>query len=269
MEIIQSFADRLRFLIVDPEGIDGCSPKTNLGVDRASAPHIAWLCQDDFWLAGRVAAIRRWIGAHPTAVLHLAPTAIVDREDRVHGIWRCPLTLKDLPVEPEMLFERLLVQNFVGVPSPIIRRDAWIACGGLDLDLWYTGDWDIWLKLARLGAVIHHNDVTAAFRIHDSSATSAGSREREDFEAQHRIVVERHIAAIAPERRETVRRLAETSITVNVALAAAAHGEGRAILHALSSIAALGPVDASRYFHRSRIADRVLPRLRAKSAGVF
>ena len=57
-----------------------------------------------------------------------------------------------------LVLERLLVQNFIAVPSPVWRRDAWLACGGLDLDLWYTADWDIWLKLARHGpAVIHFN----------------------------------------------------------------------------------------------------------------
>ena len=269
MAIIKSYADRLRLLIIDPKGVDGCSPKTNLGVREASASHVAWLCQDDLWLPGRATAVRRWIDACPDAVLHLAPTAIIDRHDQVRGIWRCPLKEDNAVVEPASLFERLLVQNFVAVPSPIFRRDAWLACGGLDVDLWYTGDWDIWLKLCGRGAVVHHKEVTAAFRIHGSSATTTGSRESGDFEEQHRIVVDRHLAAIPSNCRAAVRRLAETSISVNVALALAANGERRAALRALKSVVALGPVDVARYFHRSRIVDRVLPRLRARAAGDF
>jgi glycosyltransferase involved in cell wall biosynthesis len=269
MAIIQSFADRLAFKVVDPEGLDGCSPKTNLGVRHASARHITWLCQDDLWLPGRAAAVRSWIAARPDAALHLAPTAIIDKDDKVRGIWRCPLPDGADPIDRTALLEKLLVQNFVAVPSPIIRRDAWLASGGLDLDLWYTGDWDMWIKLALQGDVLYHDIVTAAFRIHGASATSTGSRAKGDFEAQHRVVVERHIAAIPADRRAGVRRLADASIAVNTALAAAANGQPGSIGAALGSVLGLGPVGAGRYLHRSRIMDRVLPRLRAKFAGVL
>lgn len=269
MTIIRRFADRVNFRFVDPDGIDGCSPKTNLGVRHASANHITWLCQDDLWLPGRTAAVRGWILGRPDAALHLAPTAIIDKDDKVRGIWNCPLVDGKEPVERNVLLEKLLVQNFVAVASPVIRRDAWLACGGLDLDLWYTGDWDLWIKLALHGEVLYHDTVTAAFRIHGSSATTTGSREASNFEAQHRIVVERHIAAIPASRRAQVRRLADASIAVNSALADAANGRSRALGEALMSVLRLGPVGAARYIHRSRIIERVLPRLRAKSAGVL
>jgi len=269
MAIIEGFADRLSFRFVDPGGVDGCSPKTNLGVRHASARHITWLCQDDLWLPGRAATVRGWITAQPNAALHLAPTAIIDRDDKVRGIWRCPLAGSEESVDRTRLLEKLLVQNFVAVVSPVIRRDAWLACGGLDLDLWYTGDWDMWIKLALQGDVLYHDTVTAAFRIHGSSATSTGSHEIGDFEAQHRIVVERHIPAIPVKRRAAVRRLANASIAVNTALAATANGQSRSLGGALASVLALGPVGIGRYMHRSRIIERVLPRLRAKLAGVL
>jgi glycosyltransferase involved in cell wall biosynthesis len=269
MAIVESFSDRLTLTIVDPNGIDGCSPKTNLGVARASADHLTWLCQDDLWLPGRTAAVRRWIADRPDAVLHLAPTAIIDRDDRRLGTWHCPLEETLGPIDRATLLEKLLVQNFVAVPSPIIRRDAWLACGGLDLDLWYTGDWDMWLKLASRGEVIYHDAVTAAFRIHGASTTSIRSRDSEDFAAQQRVVVERHIDAVPSDLRADVRRLAEASIAVNTALAEAAIGHPGKVMGAIGSVVALGPIGAARYLHRSRIVERVLPRVRAKLAGAL
>lgn len=269
MAIAKSFTDRLTLSIVDPAGIDGCSPKMNLGVARARADHVTWLCQDDLWLPGRIATVRRWIAERPDAVLHLAPTAIIDRYDRQLGIWRCPLAELPAPVERTMLLERLLVQNFIAVPSPVIRRDAWLACGGLDLDLWYTGDWDMWLKLAAHGDVVYHDAVTAAFRIHGASATTIGSRNSEDFATQQRRVVERHIDAVPRERRAAVRRLAEASIAVNTALAAAASGHPGNVMRAIASVVALGPIGVARYLHCSRIVERVLPRVRARLAGAL
>lgn len=265
MALIESFSDRLTLKILDPAGTDGCSPKMNLGVAHARAQYISWLCQDDVWLRGRVAAIREWIREEPEAVLHLAPAAIIDGDDRVLGTWRCPLTVGR--VDQQELTEKLIVQNFIAVPSPVVRRDAWMQCGGLDPDLWYTSDWDLWLKLGQQGTVVYHASVTAAFRIHGNSATSTGSRNRADFVDQHRIVVDRHIAAIPARRRGPARRLADASITVNAALAAAANGKPGALGGALRAIAGLGPVSAARYLHRSRVVERALPRLRAKWAG--
>jgi glycosyltransferase involved in cell wall biosynthesis len=269
MAIVKNFADRLTLNIIDPDGIDGCSPKMNLGVARARADHVTWLCQDDLWLPGRIAAIRRWIADRPDAALHLAPTAVIDRDDRRLGTWRCPLAETPAPVDRATLLERLLVQNFIAVPSPVIRRDAWLACGGLDLGLWYTGDWDMWLKLSAHGEVVYHDAVTAAFRIHGASTTTIRSRDNEDFAAQQRTVVERHIDAIPRERRAAVRRLAEASIAVNTALAAAASGHPGKIVSAIGSVVALGPIGAARYLHCSRIVERVVPRVRARLAGAL
>ena len=50
-----------------------------------------------------------------------------------------------------VVVERLLVQNFISMPAPLFSREAAIRVGGLDEDLWYTADWDFWLKLAAVG----------------------------------------------------------------------------------------------------------------------
>jgi GT2 family glycosyltransferase len=269
MAIIRRYEEQLELRIIEPGGIDGCSPKMNLGVEMASAEHISWLCQDDLWFPNRAGTVRNWIMENPRAVLHLAPSAIVDRNDRRLGNWRCPLKEDSRPLDSVELIEKLLVQNFVAVPSPIVRRDAWLACGGLDTTLWYTGDWDLWLKLARSGEVVYHGEVTAGFRVHGSSATSTGSRRLEDFAEQQRHVVNKHIEATPIERRPRLRQLADASISINAALAAGANGESGAIFDAVRTLAAMGPINAARYLHRSRLTERVLPRLRAKLAGIL
>jgi glycosyltransferase involved in cell wall biosynthesis len=267
LDMVVKFADRLNLSIFQPADIDGCTLKTNFGVEQARASHVTWLCQDDVWLPGRAQALRRWITADPGAALHLAPTAIIDVNGKVLGIWRCPLADGEAPLDRETLCTRLLVQNFVATPSPVVRRDAWLACGGIDLALWYTGDWELWLKLAQHGRSYYHDEVTAGFRIHGASATSTGSRDAADFRSQHELVIDRHMGAITPARRARIRRIADVSVTVNVALAAAANGAGRGLARALRDVLALGPVDGWRYLRYSRIVERSWPRLRAKLAG--
>ncbi len=84
--------------------------------------------------------------------MHIAPTQIVNNEGRLRGLWRCPLPQGRVP-EP-LLATRLLIQNFISVPAYVFRRDAYQAVGGMDPALWYTADWDLWVKLGRFGPCI-------------------------------------------------------------------------------------------------------------------
>ena len=266
--LAEAFRDRLNLRLIRRGDVVGWHAKTNLAVEMAAAPHACMLHQDDLWLPGRAAAVRRWIAEDPEAALHLAPTAIVDRNGRRRGTWRCPLPAGErLP--GTLVLERLLVQNFASVPAPLFRRDCWLACGGMDTALWYTSDWDVWLKLAAIGPVRYHREVTTAFRVHGSSLTMTGSRDPADFEEQMRIVLDRHAPRLPPAREKAVGRAARASIRVNVALAAASAGDGRALLRALRAILSLGPSGMRRYLRDSRLAERVFPRLRARLAGAF
>jgi glycosyltransferase involved in cell wall biosynthesis len=267
-DIVKRYADRLSLELLHRPDLDNWRTKTNFGVDRARATHVAMLCHDDLWLPGRGAAIREWIAQAPQAALHLAPAAIVDRQGQTLGTWRCPLPA-DGVVPTDLLIERLLVQNFIASPTPVFRRDAWLACEGLDVGLWYTADWDIWLKLARQGPVHYHDFVSAGFRIHGESMTVSGSRDPADFEQQMRIVLDRHAGQLAPARSAVVARAAQASIKVNVALAVASGGKPGALWKVAAQLFLLGPRGLHRYLRDSRIVERVVPRLRARMSGAL
>lgn len=265
--IARRYDGRLRLRLFENSPLPSWQTKTNHGVELAEADHICWLHHDDLWLEGRVAAIRRWVTEAPGAALHIAGSAIIDESGRRLGVWRCPFN-QDGEIDELLLLERLLVQNFIAAPAPVYRKDAWLAAGGIDEALWYTGDWDIWLKLAGKGAVVHHKEVTAAFRVHGASLTVTGSRDTADFERQMKIVLERHLPRL-PQPHHHVERAGLASIKINGALAAASAGKWSAIFPAFARLLALGPAGIHRYLRDSRIGDRLMPRLRARLAGSF
>jgi glycosyltransferase involved in cell wall biosynthesis len=266
-EIVRRFSDRLQLRLEAKSTLPSWQTKTNKAVEMASADHICWLHHDDMWMEGRTAAIRSWINAAPQAALHIAGSVVIDEAGRRLGVWRCPFG-NDGPVDQAMFVERMLVQNSISAPAPIYRKDAWLAAGGLDEALWYTGDWDIWLKLAAQGPVYHHREVTTAFRVHRASLTITGSRDGADFEQQMRTVLDRHLPSLRAHRR-AVERASVASIKVNGALAAAASGRWAPLLPAFGRVLALGPAGIHRYIRDSRIIDRVMPRVRAKLMGSF
>lgn len=266
--IVERYTDPLPLQLVRQPDVKPWQTKTNMGVGLASADYVCILHQDDLWLPGRVASARRWIETAPESVLHLAPSRLIDEHGRTVGRWTCPLP-PEQELELQFLLERLLVQNFVSVPAPVFRRSAWLDCGGMDEQLWYTPDWDMWVKLASAGPVIYHDEMTTSFRLHGSSLTVSGSRDAADFRAQMEMVLDRHLERIPVSRRKRIERLARASIDVNVSLAAASTGSAAALASAAGNLLSLGPIGMRRYLRDSRLGERALSRLRARLTGAF
>lgn len=267
-DVVKRYGESLPIRLLRRPDLGPWTVKTNLGFELANADYVCILHQDDLWLPGRVNAIRRWLTEFPQAVLHLAPSVYVDRTGRRVGQWRCPLPRKT-SIDRELLLERLLVQNFISVPAPVIQRRAWLSHGGMDEHLWYTADWDVWLKLAAAGPVTYHDELTTAFRIHASSQTVSGSRDSSAFREQMQEVLERHIGHIPEDRRRAIEPAARASINVNVMLAAAAEGSFKALFAAAANVASLGFKGIKGYFRDSRLCERVLSRVFAKAVGAF
>jgi len=269
LRIVESFRGVLKVRAIRRPDLLSWTAKTNFGATLGRGEHICILHQDDTWLSERSVAVRKWVSNQSDGVMYLHPCYIIDETGRRLGLWRCPLPAGCSPLPAQLLYQRLLIQNFIGIPTPTIRRDAYFKVGGLDESLWYTADWDLYLKIAGIGPVYYHCDPLACFRVHKRSLTVVGSRNIEDFRQQHQIIIERHIQNIISDKRTGIKRVAETSVGVNVALASAIAGKLGGLTKAACSVLALGPNGIRQYVFCSRIADRVIPRLRALITGTF
>lgn len=263
--IAEGFAGDLNLRWRETPELLSWTAKTNLGVREARATHISMLHQDDLWLPGHLAALRRAIANDAGAALSIAPSLFADPDGDIVGHW-------NLPFQPGLVatndfISTLLVQSSIAIPSPVARRDAWLAAGGLDDDLWFSADWDIYLKLAAQGRVAVRKETTTAFRLHRGSLTMTGSRRPGSLRPQLEKVLERHLCHLPSDSRRRIERRARASIEVNCALADASCGHKGAIVGAAMRLLCLGPVEVMRYVRQSRIIDRVVPRLRLALAG--
>src|SRR5262249_37337461 len=139
--ILESFAGRLPLTLLPPRPVRQWAANTNRALAHARADHVCLLHQDDMWLPGRLAVLKRLLARWPGASLLLPPSWFIGADGRRLGLWRCPLPA-GRPLPPELVVERLLVQNFIAAPAPLFRRDAALAAGGLDPLLWYAADWE-------------------------------------------------------------------------------------------------------------------------------
>ena len=263
LEIVGSFADVLPIRLITPGRLGNWVAATNLGLREAIGEWACFLHQDDLWLPGRLKRLRREMeNCQGALIVHNA--VYVGPDGQRLGPWSCPFAEGQIPsIE---FIERLLVQNFIAIPSPVFRRDEVIQSGGLDEALWFSADWDLWLRLGALGPVGFVGETLSAFRVHPASQTAARKLQPKEWEEQLTTVLARHLESwpVSGRLRASVERVAMASIAVNCALSAASRGEpvkpARALLHLLG----LGPLGWHRYLRDSRIVQRVRSRLKIR-----
>ena len=261
LDIVNDFSKLLPIRLITPGRSGNWVAVSNIGLRAAKGDWACFLHQDDFWFPGRIARLRREMeSAKGALVLHNAMFAGPQGQDL--GPWTCPLPKGDVP--SAQFVERLLIQNFIAIPSPVFRRKAVIDFGGLDENLWYSADWDLWLRLGALGPVRFVSETLCAFRIHKQSQTMARKLSPNEWEEQLAAVFDRHLekGPFAANFNTSVARVAKASITVNAALAAASRGEPVKTSSTLVELLALGPSGWHRYLRDSRIVQRIRPRLK-------
>ena len=252
LEIVQNFAASLPIRLITPGRIGNWVSTTNLGLREANGEWVCFLHQDDFWMPGRIARLRREMGCG-NLIVHNA--IFVGPSGEPLGNWTCPFRGGSIP--SEQFIDRLLVQNFIAIPSPLFRREA--AIDGLDESLWFSADWDLWLRLGAMGPVRFINEPLAAFRIHPESQTASRKIRGGEWEHQLNVVLKRHMSA---DCRRSVQRAADASVAINAALSDKSRGEPLPWPHLLVGVAPMGPLSWYRYLRDSRILQRVRPRLK-------
>lgn len=253
-DVLARYADRLPLTVVRRK-VGNWVANTNHGLSLARGEFACILHQDDLWLPGRLAAVRRQLAATPSLTLLLHATRYIGPCGDDLGPWRCPLPARR-PLSSTLVLHRLLVQNFVAVPSALFRRDTALAVGGLDESLWYTADWDFWLKLASAGPTAYLPEKLAAFRVHPASQTAGRSRSANEFRAQLEAVPRRYPTTAA-------RPATAAAIEINLALAAGYHRQSLEWRRLLAALMPLTPGDWCRLLRDSRLSERVLARVRA------
>jgi len=258
-EILRSFGGDLPLTVIERAHVGNWTRTTNIGLRAAHGTFACFLHQDDRWLRGRITAVRRELERWPDVGMVIHHAAFIGPRDERLGPWRCPL--EGGAVDRRLLVERLLVQNFIAIPSPVFRRDLALIGGGLDEALWYAADWDLWLRLARTAPSRLIDSTLTAFRIHPESQTMTRSERADDLREQMTVVFRRHLS---DDIVSGVRRAATFSIQVNAALARATRGSPLPLPRLAGEFAALGPRGWHRYLRDSRIMERVTSRIRMR-----
>jgi glycosyltransferase involved in cell wall biosynthesis len=144
----------------------GPSVARNAGIIHTHGDYVAFLDADDVWLPEKLERQVAAMDRRPDGVLCSTRYEIMGSHE-VFGV----------RVES---VQDLLRGNLVGCLTVMVRREAFAAAGLFDPRYPAAQDWDMWIRLARVGPLLHLPEVLARYRVHPGSI-SRGCHARRGF----------------------------------------------------------------------------------------
>lgn len=164
-EVLQPFLDRIRY--IEQENA-GQAAARNRGIAEATGTFIALLDDDDLWPAGKLDWQIAALEQHSDAVLVYGEDVRVDAAGQPR------------PATPRRGYKRpsgdaygdFLEGCWIASPGQtLIRRDALKAIGGFDTGIWGSDDWDLYLRLAKIGPFVYEDRPALLYRVHEGNAS--------------------------------------------------------------------------------------------------
>lgn len=171
--------DRIR-VVVNVRRL-GTPAALNRGVAAARADFIARLDADDLAEPARLAVQLAAFAGRPDLVLVGSSAAVVDGAGGRIGLLDVPTR----DVERHLLRRNAFVHS-----SVVMRREAFDRVGGYDEHCTRMQDYDLWLRLARVGTVENLATPLVSYRVHDGMH----SRRTSAFGAAARSVLRSRVA---------------------------------------------------------------------------
>lgn len=153
-------------LFVEPDR--GQSDAINKGMRVATGEIVGWLNSDDVLLPVALRTVAEAFSKNPKAVVVVGTGGKMD--------------LKGNPIKivPSSRFsvDRLKSAFEIIQPAMFFRSDAYWKVGGLDESLHYAMDWDLLLKLSKIGEVVTIPEHLANIRYYEETKTNTGGWKR-------------------------------------------------------------------------------------------
>ena len=149
--------ENIRYVRLDTNR--GLANARNVGIGESSSEYIAFLDDDDLRLPDSLAEQFRVLTSDSRYSFCYGPTLIADSRRQLPTGEIYPL---DCP-QGDIYWE-LLENNFIPMPSVLVRKSRLLELGGFNTQLNLIEDWDMWLRLSEQSLVAAVNEPVAIHR---------------------------------------------------------------------------------------------------------
>jgi glycosyltransferase involved in cell wall biosynthesis len=163
-EVVAGFDDpRIRYIRLKKNS--GAPTARNTGIKKSRGAFIAFLDDDDEWLPHRLELqVKKFEELDgEVGVVYGGFYYVSQQTGKIIG--------KRMPAYRGWVYKNLLVENFVGSPTLLIRRECFKRAGLFDPKLTSSQDWDMWLRIARYYKFDYVEDVVAKYYVHGRQIT--------------------------------------------------------------------------------------------------
>jgi glycosyltransferase involved in cell wall biosynthesis len=179
-DLLQSANDpRLRWI---SEKDSGQTAAINRGLSLIKGDIVAWLNCDDCYVPGTLSTVAKAFLENPTSHWLIGRCDIIDPLGKLS---RPQITRFKNRKLDRFTFSSLLAMNIISQPAVFWRADFGRQIGNLDESLFWTMDYDLWLRMAQNAPPVILKETLAKFRVHETSKSRGGHRPQ--FEEGYRV----------------------------------------------------------------------------------
>lgn len=139
----------------------GQSHAINKGFEMAKGSIFAWLNSDDTYMPGAISKVVDYFNLNFDIGMVYGKTYYIDEASNVIGKY---------PTE-SFDYKRLAEITFIAQPSAFFKKEVYFAAGGLNLDLHYSMDYDLWIRIAKISKIEYLPAFLSTYRLQKESKT--------------------------------------------------------------------------------------------------
>jgi glycosyltransferase involved in cell wall biosynthesis len=160
VEILKKYQQHFTWWVSEKD--KGHADALNKGFSHATGEILAWLNSDDVYFPDAVAEAVAVLKEHPEVGMVYGDADLIDNSGATIGQFAARQT-----------DYRRMLRGSVHIPqaTTFFRADLWRQVGPLDLSLFFSFDYDLWVRLAKVSQLLYVPRCWAQFRIHDNGKT--------------------------------------------------------------------------------------------------
>jgi len=162
-EVVRAYG---RTLIYVEQENSGPARARNKGVSFARGEYVAFLDADDVWMPDKLEQQMGVFSLNQNAALVYSQVVEFDEVSR-----------RESPPRPRQvysgsLFDRLLIEGLIPLPSVIIKKSVIREVGGFDEGLFTAEDTNLWIKVARKNEIVGIDKPLVRRRLHSGNISA-------------------------------------------------------------------------------------------------